>query len=202
MKAYVVFVFLFFWGLESSAQPDSLLKKEIDSLFAADQQIQTDMIAAYQNNAGQKIIDSLNRLKEELYKRHIPLLRNMIRNNGLPGYRQVGKESSDKFMTMVNHSFSDIAFQQKVAGLGKKQVKDKNISAPDLAMMIDKMRIKSGKKQIYGTQCSYTSSGEAVAVELQRPLTVNRRRKKMGLSSLDGYLKMMTELHKEMNRQK
>jgi hypothetical protein len=202
MKTIFFVVCTIFFAAESFGQHDSILKKKIDSLYSVDQQVQTDMITAYQNNAGQKVFDNLNTIKEEAFKRHIPFLKEIIRQKGFPGYKQVGRGSSDKCMTMINHSFSDIAFQQKIAKLGKKQAKKKNISTPDLAMIIDKMKIKSGQKQIYGTQCDYTDKGEAIATNLYRPATVDRRRKEMGLSSLKNYLQIMTDLHRQMNERK
>ncbi len=202
MKTIFLIAVVFLFTTESFGQQDNILKQQIDSLYAVDQQVQTDMITAYQNNAERKVFDSLNTIKEEAFKRHIPVLKEIISRKDLPGYRQVGQESSDKFMAMVNHSFYDIAFQQKVAKLGKKQAKQKNISTPALAMMIDKMKIKSGQKQIYGTQCDYTDKGEAIAANLRRPATVDQRRKKMGLSLLKDYLQNMTDLHKKMNERK
>ena len=186
----------------SFSQPDTSLQKKIDSLLQVDQQVQTDMITAYQHNAGLQEKDSLEKVKEQTFNRHIPVLKDIIRQKGLPTYQLAGKESSDNFLTLVNHSFSDIPFQQKVAKLAKAEVKRKNISAPYLALMIDKMKIKSGKKQPYGTQCDYTKEGEAIAINLYRPGTIDKRRAKMGLSPLKTYLKMMTEIHRQMNEKK
>lgn len=202
MKTILLVAVVFLFTAESLGQQDSMLKQKIDSLYAVDQQVQTDIISAYQNNAEKKVIESLYTIKEEAFKRHIPVLKELINKKGLPGYRQVGQESSDNFMAMVNHGYYDVPFQQKVAKLGKKQAKQKNISTPALAMMIDKMKIKSGQKQIYGTQLDYTDKGEAIATNLRRPATVDQRRKKMGLSILKDYLQNMTDLHKKMNERK
>ena len=202
MRVISFFICVFLIPVVSFGQRDSSLQKKIDSLLAVDQQVQTDMIAAYQHNAGQQEKDSLEKVKEQTFDRHIPVLKDIIRQKGLPTYQLVGKENSDNFLTLVNHSFSDIPFQQKVTKLAKAEVKRKNISAPYLALMIDKMKIKSGKKQPYGTQCDYTKEGEAIAINLFKPGTIDNRRAKMGLSPLKTYLKMMTEIHRQMNEKK
>jgi hypothetical protein len=197
-------IFLFAWCIltaaDSFSQPDAVLQKKIDSLFVIDQQVQTDRVLAFQKSAGQKALDSLEAVQMETFARHIPVLKEIIGGKGLPTYKLVGKNSSDNFLTLVNHSFSDIPFQQKVARLAGPEIKNKNISAPFLALMIDKMQIASGKKQHFGTQCDYDEQGNAIAKNLFKPKYVDKRRSKMGLQPLKDYLKMMTELHLQMNK--
>ncbi len=202
MKLISLFICLFLISVNSFCQRDTILKNKIDSLLTIDQQVQNDMILAYQNNEGQKIRDSLEAVKTETFKRNISVLKEIISQKGLPTYQLVGKESSNNFLTLVNHSFSDIPFQEKVAKLAKPEVKNKNISAPNLALMIDKMRIKSGRKQLYGTQCDYDEQGNAIIKNLFKPKAVDKRRKNMGLTPLSEYLKMMTEVHQQMNQKK
>jgi len=183
-------------------QTDSALQRRIDSLYTIDQQVQTDMIAAYQRSAPQAVRDSLEVVKTATFVRQVVVLKEIISVKGLPTYRLVGKTSSDQFLTLVNHSISDIPFQERVASLAKREVKRKNISAPALAMMIDKMRINSNRQQLYGSQLGYDSTGTAFAVNLYKLKGVDKRRKKMGLPPLQEYLEMVTSLHREMNKKK
>ncbi len=69
-------------------------------------------------------------------------------------------------------------------------------------MMIDKMRIKSGRKQLYGTQCDYNEKGDAIVLNLYKSKSVDKRRKQMSLPPLSEYLQMMTEIHQQMNQKK
>ncbi len=117
MKIACLFIFNILFSFFSFGQQDSLLKKKIDSLFAIDQQVQTDIVLAYQNNAGKKVIDSLDTLKVQAFKRNIPVLKEIIRQKGLPTFDLVGKESSNNFLALVNHGFSDIPFQERLLNL-------------------------------------------------------------------------------------
>ncbi|RZK15419.1 MAG: hypothetical protein EOO43_15130 [Flavobacterium sp.] len=83
--------------------------------------------------------------------------------------------------------------------LAKKEVKQKNISGQQIALLTDKMLIKTGKKQIYGTQCDYVN-GIAIANNIAHPENVDQRRKEMGLEPLKDYLAFMTSLHQQMNK--
>lgn len=198
MQRVFFFICCIIFTISASSQTDTLLQRQLDSLLQIDQQVQMDMINASVANASKQTRDSLENVKSATFKRHIHLLKNIINEKGLPTYSSVGKTHSDNFFILANHSFDDTPFQEKVVEIAKKELKRKNISGSQLAMLIDKMRIKSGRNQIYGTQCTYTAS-EAIAADLEKPASVDKRRKKMGLPPLKEYLDMMTEFHKKMN---
>jgi hypothetical protein len=186
----------------AEGQSDVLLQHKIDSLYTIDQQVQSDMILAYQRNEGQKVIESLDKIKDATFKRQVIVLKEIIHQYGLPTYRLVGKAASDNFLTMVNHGFSDIPFQEQIAKLAQPEVSRDNISGPALAMMIDKMRINSDRQQLYGSQLTYDSAGHAMPVNLYKPRKVDKRRKKMKMNPIAEYLQMATELHQQMNKVK
>lgn len=183
----------------SMAQTNPKLSAKIDSLYAIDQNMQQAIISASQNNATQPELQRLEKLKDEIFQKNIPLLKEILKKNGLPTYKLVGKKSSDNFMVMANHSFADIAFQKEVIHLANKETAEKSISGNQLALLTDKMLLKSGQKQIFGTQCTY-KNGVAIAQPIANEKNVDKRRKKAGLTPLATYLSMMTELHQQMNK--
>jgi hypothetical protein len=191
---------LFLAGTTVAQHPNTILKKQIDSLLNVDQLVQQNMIVAYQKNATKLEMDNLEKVKIETFNRHIPLLKNIVSTYGLPTYSLVGEKSSDNFLVMVNHSFTDSDFQRRVITLAKKEVKRKNISGQQIALLTDKMLIKTGEKQLYGSQCDYDSEGNAIAKNVADLKNVDKRRKEMGLNPLKEYLAFMTDLHQQMNK--
>ena len=84
----------------------------------------------------------------------------------------------------------------------KKQVDKKQAKANDFAFLTDRVLINSGKEQLYGTQLGYDKDNNAFSKNLQDKENVNKRRKELGMESLEAYLKRATELHKEQNQKK
>ena len=67
--------------------------------------------------------------------------------------------------------------------------------------MTDRVEINKGKKQIYGTQVTYNSQGQAYPKPLLDSVNVDKRRAEVGLEPLEQYLNMMTLMHFEINKE-
>ncbi|MFD0941037.1 DUF6624 domain-containing protein [Pedobacter boryungensis] len=201
MKKIIILGFIVLQGVTALAQDKvKALQKKIDSLLTIDQLVQQEMIKSNKNGASTVQMDSLEHVKMETFNRHIPILKQIIAKYGLPTYSLVGVKSSDNFIVMVNHSVTDTKFQERVISLAQKEMKKRNISGQQIALLTDKMLISSGRKQIYGTQCGYDKDGNAFARDLQDPANVDEKRKLAGLTTLKEYLSFMTDLHKQMNK--
>lgn len=175
------------------------LAGEIDRLYAIDQQVQADLVSAYQNSASKEKIAELDLQVKETFRNQIPLLKKIIQKHGFPTFDLVGKEMSNNFFTMVQHSDSDLKFQQSALKLIKKHVKTNQVNTRNFAYLTDRVNINLKKAQIYGTQIEYDKSGNAVPKTMQNPETVNERRKSVGLERIEDYLEKMSELHKKLN---
>jgi hypothetical protein len=58
-----------------------------------------------------------------------------------------------------------------------------------------------GGNQIYGTQVTYNSLGQAYPKSLADSTNVNKRRSEVGMEPIEEYLNMMTQMHFEMNKE-
>ncbi len=180
-------------------QTNPKLAEEINKMYELDQSVQTDIMTAAQNRATKEKLDELYKIKVDTFKKHIPILKKIISDNGYPTYDLIGKESGDNFFTMIQHSDADLQFQKDCLKIIEKQVKKKQANARSFAYLTDRVNINSGKPQIYGTQLEYKND-EAVSKNLKDPKNVNKRRTKLGLESLEDYLKKATEFHQQMNK--
>nr|WP_185739487.1 DUF6624 domain-containing protein [Gramella sp. Hel_I_59] len=84
----------------------------------------------------------------------------------------------------------------------KVEVEKGNADANSYGLLVDRVRLNSGKKQLYGTQVDYNwKICQAYPKELKDSSSVNERREKIGLKPLEEYLNEMSELHYKMNEQ-
>jgi hypothetical protein len=178
------------------------LKLKIDSLFSIDQQVQEDIILGFQNGISMDSFLVLEKKKNETFARHIPIIKSIYNTYGYPSIEMVGAESSSHFFTLIQHADADPAFQSTMLPTIKKLAKRKEVSGSDFAYLYDRVQINTNKKQLYGTQLDYDSTGKAFAKNLKNPKMVNKRRKKMGLDTLENYLNLATEIHKMQNTKK
>ena len=62
----------------------------------------------------------------------------------------------------------------------QKAPRNNDFSKQSMAYLVDRIRIKEGKKQLYGTQMEYVD-GELVMAPVSRPYHLDKRRIKMEL---------------------
>lgn len=140
--------------------------------------------------------------KDSIYKNHKLRLEEILKIYGYPGFDLVGKEGEKNYWLMVQHSDFDPDFQRQVLELLEKQVEAGNADSRNFGLLTDRVRLNSGEKQVYGTQVTYVKeTGQAIPKPLEDSLNVNKRRRTVGLETIEEYLNMMTEMHFEMNKE-
>jgi hypothetical protein len=71
----------------------------------------------------------------------------------------------------------------------REAVKQKKVWPQQLALLEDRIAVRNGKKQIYGSQLSGDGSGTYQIDPLEDPRNVDKRRAAVGLGPLADYLK-------------
>jgi len=128
-------------------------------------------------------------------------LKAIFERYGYPGFSLVGKKGSNDFWLMTQHCDHDVAFQEKVLAAMWAKVRLHDADAKNFAFLTDRVRVNTGRKQLYGTQVTYnTDSCQAIPKPLEDSLHVNERRKQIGMESLESYLNWMSQAHFEMNK--
>lgn len=141
------------------------------------------------------------RFKDSVFTLQYQRLKEIFAHTGYPGYDKVGVEGSHHFWLMVQHLDKWPEFQQQVLDAMEKAVAEKNASAGDFAYLTDRVRLNTGRLQLYGTQVSYnTDSCQAFPKSLDTPALVNKRRKAAGMEPLEKYLNFISEMHFMMNK--
>lgn len=187
---------LFALGQTAINQP---VATQIDSLYAIDQQVQTDIIEASKRGAAKPTMDSLYARQFATFNKHIPFIKRIVTQYGYPTIDRVGKQPSTHFFLLVQHADADVAFQEQMPAVLGEEVRKGNIAGSNFAMLTDRVLLARGKPQQYGSQVSYDENGNAVPRNLADSAGCNARRKAYGLPPLADYLKLIGDLHKQMN---
>ncbi len=99
----------------------------------------------------------------------------------------VGFKESEAIFLVIQHA--SLETQIKYFSIMENAVKLGNARKCDLAMLEDRILVKQGKEQRYGTQLIYNENERQYSLEpLANPKTVEDRRESVGLPSMNEYL--------------
>ena len=114
----------------------------------------------------------------------------ILDERGWLGADIVGGKGNSTLFLVIQHA--DIATQEKYLPMMREAVANNNARPADLALLEDRVALRRGTKQIYGSQVTeITSTGEKYVMPLADPDNVDKRRNDVGLSPLKDYLALM-----------
>lgn len=122
--------------------------------------------------------DSINLLK----------VKKILDEKGWVGKDKVGAQANSALFLVIQHS--DLATQKKYLPMMKEAVKKGNADSGSLALLIDRIEIREGRKQIYGSQIgTYPNTNTQYVLPLIDPDNVDKRRTEVGLGPISDYVK-------------
>jgi hypothetical protein len=121
--------------------------------------------------------DSLNQIKVAL----------ILNKHGWLGKEIIGEQGNTTLFLVIQHS--DIVMQEKYLPMMRDAVKQGNAKASSLALLEDRVALRQGKRQIYGSQIAWNLiTNEYYVLPLYDPDNVDKRRAEVGLQPLSDYL--------------
>ena len=121
--------------------------------------------------------DSVNLLK----------VMNIIDRYGWLGPTAIGDDGNATLFIVIQHA--DLKIQQKYLPLIRDAVKKGSASTKNLAFLEDRVALREGKNQIYGTQLfENLKTNKHYVLPLEDPYHVDERRARMGLEPMSSYL--------------
>lgn len=119
--------------------------------------------------------------------RNLILVTQVLDERGWLGPRVVGDLGNSCLFLVIQHA--DQKTQEKYLPMMREAVELGNAKASSLALLEDRVALGQGKRQIYGSQLQPDpETGEYFLSPLIAPETVNERRAKMGLETIEEYL--------------
>jgi hypothetical protein len=173
MKLLFLISFVTLWAHSTDAQTiDTVaIKQELAAIYQRDQKTRknADSIAYI------SFIDSTNLVRIEA----------MIDKYGWPGIDFVGQAGNNTAFLVIQHA--DLATQEKYLPMLTRSVAEGRSSPADLAYLQDRVLMRQGKKQIYGSQVIPTNFGTMEFHPIEDEENVNLRRAKVGLPPIEEY---------------
>lgn len=173
--------------LDTIYREDQTYRKQIgdvEEVYGRD----SEELSALWNLINEK--DSINLIK----------IKKILDERGWLGSNIIGKQGNSALFLVIQHS--DLETQLKYLPMMQEAVKNGNASAGSLALLEDRLCIKQGKRQIYGSQIGRNSEGGYSVNPIIDPYNVDKRRKEVGLGPIAEYVKIWgivwdVEKHKE-----
>jgi len=173
---------------KAEANFDKPLIAILDTIYQEDQKYRLELdsigkkygLKSEEMTAQWKIInhkDSINLIK----------IKKILDERGWLGRDIIGFYGNLTLFLVIQHS--DIETQEKYLPMMREAVNNGNAMASDLALLEDRVALRKGEKQIYGSQIGQDiKTGEYYVLPLIDPDNVDKRRAKVGLPSIQVYL--------------
>jgi hypothetical protein len=117
-------------------------------------------------------------------------MREILSVHGWPGISLVGPEAAKAAFLLVQHT-SDNELQRQALALMEAAPRGE-VALPDLALLSDRVRVRQGLPQRYGSQFSL-KDGRWIADPIDDLARLDERRGSMGLPPMAEYVKMLQE---------
>ena len=115
-------------------------------------------------------------------------LKTYVARWGWPTAEQVGRDNVESAFYIVQHAVHDTAFMRAMLPAIEQAHHRGELKGDAVAMLIDRVEVKAGRPQIYGTQLSL-KDGRLVLDPIADSATVDTRRQRLGLLPLAEYLR-------------
>ena len=109
---------------------------------------------------------------------------------GWPTAAQVGRKAVEAGFFIVQHAVHDTAFMRAMLPAIEQARRRGDLDGGAVAMLTDRIEVKAGHGQIYGTQLSLRG-GRWVLDPIADSAAVDARRRRMGLPPLAEYLRLV-----------
>jgi hypothetical protein len=192
-RSALLFIFIF-QSLHFLGQGNSDLSKLLDSLKIEDQKWRNLSSKVYKNEIDTIPIELVMKRVSETDSLNYLVIRPLFEKYGYIGIDKVGVQSSHNFWLLAQHADLHPEFQESVLLKMKPEVDKGNAPIKDYAYLYDRIKVNSGQLQMYGTQMTLDSLEMSYKPKpVIDPDKLNERRKQVGLSPIEDYIKIMND---------
>ncbi len=170
------------------AKLDKSLVAILDTIFEEDQGLRKQ-ISDVEAKFGRESNEMKNHWKTIATKDSINLLKiqKILDEEGWLGQDVIGGRGNMTLFLVIQHS--PIEIQEKYLPMMREAVKKNNAQPSSLALLEDRVALRTGKRQIYGSQIARDEkTGEYYVSPIEDPKNVDKRRAEVGLGTLADYI--------------
>jgi hypothetical protein len=119
---------------------------------------------------------------------NLPKVEAILTQHGWLGPKQIGPKANSAIFLVIQHA--DLPVQQKYLPMMRDAVKSGRASGSSLALLEDRIALREGRRQVYGSQIGVdATTGAHYVLPLEDPDHVDARRAAVGLPPLTDYVK-------------
>ncbi len=205
----LLIVSLSFGQTQNNTDFYKLLKAQLDTIHQEDQKYRLQITEILEKSRSESDNIELIALSEIMNKKDsINLLKveKILNEYGWLGADIIGEQGNSTLFLVIQHS--DLETQLKYLPMMQEAVTLGKIKKKDFALLEDRIAVRQGKRQIYGSQIHKDyDTGESYVYPLIEPEKVNERRKNVGFEEpIEDYVKRAVgitwdvEKHKERTK--
>lgn len=221
MKPTIIFLICFFivrtavqsqvisFEIDESKFKTELLPT-LDTLYNEDQSFRNRYFELITDKAPQTVIDSMRTIIKQKDSINLVKANKILNQYGWLGPQDVGMNRSQALFLVIQHA--DLKTQQKYLPMIEKAEREGKILSSNLAILQDRIAMREGRKQIYGSQeFKDKTTGMSYRYPIIDPDKLDERRKSMGLQpmkeydknwDINDYKKKLPEIEKIIKEQK
>lgn len=201
---HIFFIPVIFLGYTLMAQENnedmkdySKVSEKLDSIYQTDQEGRFELIAlknkmdnapADEKEALQKEFTTLIVAMKKNDSLNLKEVENIIDDYGWLGPGKIGEQASQAMFLVIQHA--DLGTQKKYLPVIREAADKGETSKSNFALLKDRIAIREGKEQLYGSQVWIDPVTNKYYVDrLSDPDNVDKRRAKVGLPPMGVYLK-------------
>ena len=188
----ILIILINFNLIYGQSQKNDSINSSLDSIYQTDQNIRFKLIDLQKKDEMQpeelkNIIVKMNKIDSV----NLNKIKSLIDNYGWP--ENLSFQRNQTIFLVIQHS--DLGTQQQYLPIIQKAVEEGKTLPSNLAILEDRISLREGKKQIYGSQIFVDSkTGKKYVEPLKNPETVDKRRAKVGLPTMNEYLKQTNQM--------
>ncbi len=171
---------------------NSELRRELLNRFERDQAIRNEWIKKGSDKLDAEFVARMR----DIDKSNTERMKEIIKQFGWPDADLVGEDGRDAAFIMVQHA--DYEFQKEMLPLVTEAYKKHKLPGPFYALLLDRVLVREGKPQVYGTQAKAPPNWKGhdpVLEPIEDEANVDKRRAEVGLPPLAEYLVQLKELY-------
>lgn len=175
--------------LDTESKLNKTLIAKLDSIYKDDKEYRNqldniDKKYGWQSNEMKNHLKKINKKDSINLKKVI----NILDEYGWLGPDEIGLQGNSTLFLVIQHSNQEI--QEKYLPMMREAVKNGKAKASSLALLEDRVALRQGKRQIYGSQISRSPKTMKYFVSpLNDPDNVDKRRSNVGLCPIAEYVR-------------
>lgn len=164
------------------------LSDTLEAIYKSDQATRMAYIQAKQQNKASSTVDSLINVMKRTDQENLIKVNAIIKNYGWLSPQKVGIEGAQGLFLVIQHA--DLKTQEYYLPIIREAEKKAEILSSNLAILEDRICMRNGKKQIYGSQgFTDNETGKKYIYPIGDIDGLEKRRKAMGMSPMLDYVK-------------